>query len=62
MKVLAWAWQIENVRTGRWLLCQWAEATRQALVNQGKPSPEARAVRVTLVLVQRMKAKKRGKG
>jgi hypothetical protein len=43
----AWAWKIQDDR-GRWLLCSWAVASRQVLMAEGKPSPEAKAVHVTL--------------
>lgn len=49
----AFAWEVLNdsYRTiePRWELCRWAEATRAALRDSGKPSPEARIVAVRLV-------------
>ena len=43
----AWAWAIQNDK-GRWMLCNWAHPTKQALEDDGKPSPEARKVWVKL--------------
>jgi hypothetical protein len=43
----AWAWVIQS-ETGRWLVCKWAEPTRDLLLSMPRPSPEARAIRVRL--------------
>lgn len=42
-KIKAWAWKCE------FGLCKWAQPDRFRLEREGKPSPEARAVRVQLV-------------
>lgn len=40
------------MRVGKeWGICHWAEATRDQLLRGGKPSPEAKAIRVRLVSV-----------
>lgn len=46
---VAYAWAIKDDRSGKWALCYWAAPTKAALEKGGKPSPEARAVRVWLV-------------
>lgn len=43
----AWAWEI-NFGKG-WVLCHWAEPSKEKLLNGQKPSPDARAVCVRLV-------------
>ena len=47
-KTYAWAWAIET-KPGKWELCYWAMATRRLLMQEPRPSPEARAMRVELV-------------
>ena len=42
-----WAWKIRDKR-GNWALCNWAEPTKDALLKQGKPSPEAKPVWIKL--------------
>lgn len=41
---IAWVWQLEDGA-----LCFWAEPTRKALVDSGKPSPGAKPICVRLV-------------
>lgn len=43
-KLILWSWKV-NFGKG-WELCHWAEPTKQQLLSGGKPSPEAKAVRV----------------
>ena len=52
-EVTAWAWLMEGG------LCYWAEPTREQLMAPGKPSPEAKAVRVRLVRIMPKKPKAR---
>ena len=44
----AWAWKIQDEK-GRWVMCNWACPTRQGLDEDGKPSTEARALRVHII-------------
>ena len=45
----AWAIWVEYPRKpDEWQLCSWVEPTLAALVARGKPSPEARVVRVQI--------------
>ncbi len=41
--VYAWAWVFEGG------LCKWAMPSRKQLIAEGKPSPEAKAIRVQIV-------------
>ena len=42
-----YAWKFRG-RGGRWVLCSWAEPTKERLLWRNKPSPEAVPVRVRL--------------
>ena len=44
--VLMWAWAIKDFRGTGWVLCNWAEPGRDVLLFKGRPSPEAKAVKV----------------
>lgn len=62
--VIAWAWLLPAVEGKerfryRDVLCMWAEPTRAKLVESGKPSPEARAVRVEMRPVPKKRKGKR---
>ena len=50
-QVTAYAWLCD------FGLCKWAEPTRDRLLAQSKPSPEAKVVRVYLSTVPRKEAK-----
>jgi len=43
--VYAWSWIIQ-AENGTWMLCHWAEPTKERLLAGSKPSWEARPVRV----------------
>jgi hypothetical protein len=43
----AFAWAIQDHK-GKWTLCKWAQPDRARLIAEGKPSPEANIVRVTM--------------
>ena len=45
----AWAWAIREGNGKRWLICNWAHPTKEALDEDEKPSPEARKVWVKIV-------------
>lgn len=57
----AWAWMIQNHSGTRWELCFWAKPTREALELTERPSPEARAVRVMIVLHAPKRKKRKAK-
>ena len=46
--VKAWAWKVQDWPSEEWELCRWAEPDLRNLRVSGKPSPEARAVRVEI--------------
>lgn len=48
--VTAYAWAIINPK-GTWDLCYWASPSKKELVKRGRPSSEARAIKVRLVPV-----------
>lgn len=52
-RAFAFAYKLEDGS-----LCWWAEPHRKDLVNNGKPSPGAKIVRVELVEVKRKKRRK----
>jgi hypothetical protein len=56
--VKAWAWAIDWHGDNRWTLCQWAEFSKEQLRRKGKPSPEAKYVRVELRPVSKKNLKK----
>lgn len=45
--VKGWAWAIQDAN-GVWCLCYWFRTSRKELISEGKPSPEARLVRVEM--------------
>ena len=49
-RAFAYAWMLEGDE-----LCFWAEPSKAQLIKAGKPSPEAKIVRVELVRVTRKK-------
>lgn len=54
----AWAWKIKD-ESGNWTLCHWAEPQLCRLLDAGKPSPEARPVRVKLIPAKRGSERRR---
>jgi len=44
--VKMWAWKIKNLNGDGWVLCAWAEPSKDVLFMGAKPSPEAKPVRV----------------
>jgi hypothetical protein len=56
--VTMWAWKIQDLRTGKWVLCHWAWPSRAQLVRRYSPSPEARPVRIRCTVAR--KGAKRG--
>jgi hypothetical protein len=53
----AWAWEIQEADTERWVLCHWALPSVGKLVAYGKPSPESRIVQVRLVRMRKGRGK-----
>lgn len=45
--VPAWAWAIDD--GGKPELCHWAEPSKELLLRQSKPSPEAKPVKVLIM-------------
>jgi len=50
--VYAWSWIIQ-AENGTWMLCHWAEPTKERLLAGSKPSWEARPVRVVIGLAKK---------
>ena len=48
---IVWTWKIRG-KSGRWILCRFAAATREDLVQCGKPSPEAKPIKVRMTPVE----------
>lgn len=46
-RAYGYTWRIRGET--QWQLCKWAAPSRERLMREGKPSPEAQMVRVELV-------------
>ncbi len=57
--VKAWAWAIDMGRG--YELCFWSMPSRKQLDDEGKPSPEARMIRVEIRPVPKRRKSKKGK-
>jgi len=44
-----WAWEIWDLDAGGWALCHWARGSKDGLLEETKPSPEARPRRVRVM-------------
>jgi len=42
---MPWTWKIET-KPGKWELCHWARPSKEALLRDHRPSPEAKPVYV----------------
>jgi len=49
----AWAWAI--MENGEYVLCHYCFATKALLLYDGKPSPEAKAVKVQMKVAKKSK-------
>ena len=54
-----WAWEIQGLRAGKWVLCHWARGSKDGLLEETKPTPEARPVRVRVMRNRDYLAKQR---
>lgn len=46
--VYVWTWKV-NLTGKKWELCRFAMASKQFLLDEGKPSPEAKPIRVRMI-------------
>ena len=57
-RVEGWAWEIYDEHTKRWELCYWALPSRSDLLADGKPSSDARPVRIYMERVGQPRGRK----
>ena len=55
---IAWAWKIQ-FDSGKWAVCDWAYNSREELLRERLPSPEAKPVQVRLTPVRSVLAAER---
>ena len=59
----AWLWEFPRCDgSGRWVRCDWTWTTKRRLLEDGKPTDDARMVRVEVRVVPPKKRKGKRKG